>query len=322
MTLLTINNLHIDFFTQQGVVHALQSINLQLQQGQTLGLVGESGSGKTQLALAIMGLLPDNAKTQGEVLFEKQSLLDLPRGVLNQLRGKEISMIFQDPLSALNPYLPISTQLSEVLVAHEGLSWSAAEKRCLTLLDAVQIPDAKKRFHLYPHELSGGMRQRVMIAMALLCHPKLVIADEPTTALDVSVQAQVMQLLRELQREFGMALLLITHDLGVVAGSCDHVAVLYAGQLMEYAPTDILFAKARHPYTQGLLTAIPLLTDSNTPLKTIPGNPPNLLQPISGCPFLPRCQYAVETCTKIAVQLNPVGLQQSACIEPEGYISS
>jgi len=318
--MLNINNLYVDFLTQHGTVHALRDVSLSLEAGKTLGVVGESGSGKTQLALAIMGLLPDNARTQGQIIFENQDLITLPTKEINRLRGKHISMVFQDPLSALNPYLTIATQLTEVLVAHQGLSYKSAEQQALHMLDAVKIPEAKKRFRLYPHELSGGMRQRVLIAMALLCHPQLIIADEPTTALDVSVQAQIMQLLRELQQEFGMALLLITHDLAVVAGHCDTVAVLYAGQLMEYADVNSLFDAPRHPYTRGLLAAIPLLNDDKAILRTIPGSLPNLLLPIAGCPFSPRCQYAVDYCATTPISLRKVGThQQSACLEPEEY---
>jgi len=319
--LLTINHLDVDFLTQHGTVQALRDVNLSLAAGKTLGVVGESGSGKTQLALAIMGLLPHNARVRGQIRFEDRELLALSQKELNPLRGKRVSMVFQDPLSALNPYLTIARQLTEVLIAHEGLSYQAAEKRALILLDAVKIPEAKKRFRLYPHELSGGMRQRVLIAMALLCHPQLLIADEPTTALDVSVQAQIMQLLRELQQEFGMALLLITHDLAVVAGHCDDVAVLYAGQLMEYANVDALFANPRHPYTRGLLAAIPLLSDDKAVLHTIPGSLPNLLLPIPGCPFHPRCPDAIDLCASTQLKLREVAAHQhSACFEPKGYL--
>ncbi len=295
--LLEVHNLRVRFATQDGEVEAVNGVNFSLAPGETLGIVGESGSGKSQTVLAIMGLLAGNGQASGKVVFGGKDLLTLGSRELNAVRGANIGMIFQDPMTSLNPFLRISTQLTESLVAHRGMSKKEALARAVEVLDAVHIPDAKNRVHYYPHEFSGGMRQRVMIAMALLCKPQLIIADEPTTALDVTVQAQILALLDELKRDFGVAIILITHDLGVVAGLCEKVMVMYGGQVMECAPLDDIFAHPRHPYTRGLLRSVPRLDGAGeTRLATIPGNPPDLLHLPVGCPFSPRCPDVRDLC--------------------------
>ncbi len=296
MALLEINDLRVAFDTPDGTVNAVNGITLSLDRGQALGIVGESGSGKSQFAFATMGLLAKNGRASGSVRLEGQEILNAPIGVLNTIRARRIAMIFQDPMTSLNPYMRVSDQMAEVLLHHEGMSKSDAVAECVRMLDAVKIPDAKGRVRLYPHEFSGGMRQRVMIAMALLCRPEILIADEPTTALDVTVQAQIMTLLGDLSRDFGMATILITHDLGVVAGFCEEVMVMYGGQVMEKSPVDPLFAGPTHPYTQGLLKAIPRVDQEGEDLASIPGTPPNMTRAPKGCPFAPRCANAGEDC--------------------------
>ncbi len=298
MALLDIKNLAVRFRTNDGVVNAVNGVSLSLEKGGTLGIVGESGSGKSQLAFAVMGLLAKNGTATGSAIFDGQEILNAPRQAINQIRARRIAMIFQDPMTSLNAYMRVADQMAEVLVHHKGLSKTDAVAESVRMLDAVKIPDAKGRIRLYPHEFSGGMRQRVMIAMALLCRPDLLIADEPTTALDVTVQAQIMALLGDLQREFGMATILITHDLGVVAGFCEKVIVLYGGQVMEQSPVDTLFAAPSHPYTRGLLRAIPRVDQHGGDLYSIPGTPPNMTRAPKGCPFAPRCDFEVESCTQ------------------------
>jgi oligopeptide transport system ATP-binding protein len=298
MALLDIQNLGVQFDTPDGSVTAVNGISFQLDRGQTLGIVGESGSGKSQTVLAMMGLLAANGRATGRALFDRQDLLGMAPALLNQVRGNRMAMVFQDPMTSLNPYLKIERQMTEVLELHKGMSGSTARLAALAALDKVKIPEAARRLGMYPHELSGGMRQRVMIAMALLCEPDVLIADEPTTALDVTVQAQIMALLRDLQRDHGTAIVLITHDLGVVAGLCDEVLVLYGGQVMEQGPAESLFYRASHPYTRGLLGAIAHLDDTDRPLRPIPGAPPNMARLGSGCPFSPRCALAESRCTQ------------------------
>ena len=298
MALLDVKDLSVSFATNDGTVNAVNGVNLTLQRGETLGIVGESGSGKSQLAFAIMGLLARNGRATGSVTFDGQEILNAPPAVINPIRANHIAMVFQDPMTSLNPYMRVSEQMAEVLVHHKGMSKRDALTESVRMLDAVKIPDAKGRIRLYPHEFSGGMRQRVMIAMSLLCRPDLLIADEPTTALDVTVQAQIMQLLAELQREFGMATILITHDLGVIAGFCERVVVLYGGRVMEEAPVLPLFGEPTHPYTRGLLRAIPRVDNEGEELLTIPGSPPNMTRDQQGCPFAPRCEFAGADCAE------------------------
>ncbi|NHF72461.1 ATP-binding cassette domain-containing protein [Paracoccus sp. 12-3] len=305
MALLDINNLNVTFNTNDGQVHAVNGIDLSLERGETLGIVGESGSGKSQLAFSIMGLLAKNGRADGSISFDGQEILNAPLKTLNRIRAEHIAMIFQDPMTSLNPYMRVSDQMAEVLMLHHGLSKSAAVAESVRMLDAVRIPDAKGRARLYPHEFSGGMRQRVMIAMALLCKPDVLIADEPTTALDVTVQAQIMKLLADLQAEFGMAMMLITHDLGVVAGSCERVVVMYGGRVREEGGTDAIFVDPTHPYTKGLLAAIPRVDQKGDKLSAIPGSPPNMSNPPPGCAFEPRCDFAFDLCSLKRPALTP-----------------
>lgn len=308
MTLLSIKNLNVNFSTNDGVVSAVNGISLDLNKKEALGIVGESGSGKTQFVLAIANLVAKNAHVSGSIYFDDQELVGLPRKEINKIRGNRIGMIFQDPMTSLNPYLKISTQMTEVLMIHKGMSYADAKKESIQMLETVKIPDAKNRIDMYPHEFSGGMRQRVMIAISLLCKPDLLIADEPTTALDVTVQAQIVNLLVELKNNLDTAIILITHDLGVVAGICDNVMVMYGGSTMEYAPIDDIFYRPQHPYTQGLLRSIPKLTDDGlTELPTIPGNPPSLLHLPVGCPFQERCSHAHAPCFQTFPPLTNVG---------------
>ncbi|MCB2095233.1 MAG: ATP-binding cassette domain-containing protein [Rhodobacteraceae bacterium] len=296
MALLEIDDLGVSFATNDGEVNAVNGVSLALDKGETLGIVGESGSGKSQLAFSIMGLLARNGRARGSIRFAGQEILNVPASVINPIRANRIAMIFQDPMTSLNPYMRVSDQMAEVLTHHRGMGKAEAVAESARMLDAVKIPDAAGRIRLFPHEFSGGMRQRVMIAMSLLCRPELLIADEPTTALDVTVQAQIMSLLGELQSEFGMATILITHDLGVVAGFCENVIVLYGGRVMEKSPVDPLFASPSHPYTRGLLRAIPRVDHEGDTLDSIPGSPPNMTRIQEGCPFAPRCEFAIPEC--------------------------
>jgi oligopeptide transport system ATP-binding protein len=294
--MLNVNNLSVSFATTDGTVNAVNGVSFTLNRGETLGIVGESGSGKSQLAYAMMGLLARNGTAKGSVKFDGTELIGAPLASLNTMRANHIAMVFQDPMTSLNPYMRVSDQMMESLIHHKGMAKAEALAECVRMLDAVKIPDAKGRIRLYPHEFSGGMRQRVMIAMSLLCKPDLLIADEPTTALDVTVQAQIMALLRDLQRDFGMATILITHDLGVIAGFCREVIVMYGGQVMEQAPVDPFFASPSHPYSRGLLHAIPRVDQEGEALNSIPGSPPNMTRAQKGCPFEPRCDHAVAAC--------------------------
>jgi len=296
--ILEVDNLRVNFKTPDGLVTAVNDLTFNLAQGETLGIVGESGSGKSQTAFALMGLLAGNGVIEGEARFEGQNILTLNEKAMNHIRSEKIAMIFQDPMTSLNPYMKVGKQLMEVLLLHKGMNKADAFEASVKMLDAVKMPEARKRMNMYPHEFSGGMRQRVMIAMALLCQPKLLIADEPTTALDVTVQAQILTLLNELKADFNTSIIMITHDLGVVAGLCDKVLVMYAGRTMEYGQTEDVFYRPTHPYTKGLLEAIPRLDGDGGALATIAGNPPNLLNLPAGCPFQERCLYAEDRCRK------------------------
>ncbi|WP_293759724.1 oligopeptide/dipeptide ABC transporter ATP-binding protein [uncultured Aquitalea sp.] len=319
MSLLKVNNLGVQFTTNDGIVSAVNGVSFDLEKGQTLGIVGESGSGKSQTVLAMMGLLARNGKTSGEAVYNGKNLLTMSPSELNRIRGDRVSMIFQDPMTSLNPYLTVERQMTEVLELHKGMTRREAKKRAIELLEAVRIPEAARRVDMYPHEFSGGMRQRVMIAMALLCEPEVLIADEPTTALDVTVQAQILTLLKDLQRDFGTSIIMITHDLGVVAGLCEKVMVMYGGRVMEYGTADEIFYQPSHPYTIGLLGALPRLDHDGSELVSIPGNPPNMARMPKGCPFSERCAHASDRCVNelpplAASALNPHILR--ACHKP------
>ncbi|MEV4346070.1 ABC transporter ATP-binding protein [Actinoplanes sp. NPDC049596] len=296
--LLQVNDMHVEFRTRDGVARAVNGVNLILRPGETLAVLGESGCGKSVTAQAIMGILdsPPAFVTKGEVLYRGVDLLRLPENERRQVRANRIAMIFQDALSALNPVYSVGFQIGELFRTHRGLSRSEAKRRAIELLDQVRIPDAKNRVDDYPHQFSGGMRQRVMIAMALALDPDVLIADEPTTALDVTVQAQIMGLLAELQRERTMGLVLITHDMGVVADVADTIAVMYAGKVVEYAPVHDIYAHPAHPYTKALLESIPRLDFKGRGLNVIRGLPPALTDIPHGCPFHPRCAYARDVC--------------------------
>jgi len=295
--LLSVEGVAVDLPTPRGNLRAVDHVDLAVGAGRTLGIVGESGSGKTMLSRAILQLLPKKARLSGRVLFDGQDLARCDATVLRKLRARSLAVVFQDPMTSLNPVLTIGTQLIETLQAHLALEFQAARQRSIDLLAAVGIPAPEQRLLQYPHQLSGGMRQRVAIAIALSCEPKLLIADEPTTALDVTIQAQILDLLAREQRRRHMAMILITHDLGVVAGRTDEVAVMYAGRVVEWAPTAALFRKMRMPYTEALLAAIPKLDAApHTPLPAISGRPPDPTRPLGGCSFAPRCRYADNRC--------------------------
>ncbi|ASW01526.1 ABC transporter ATP-binding protein [Paraburkholderia aromaticivorans] len=299
MPLLEVKDLSVRFTRREGApVDAVQGVSFSLEAGRTLGIVGESGSGKSQTVMALLGLLAGNGKVSGAATYRGENLLTMNEAALNRIRGDRIGMIFQDPMTSLNPFLTIERQMTETLQLHRKMSRRETRRRAIETLESVRIPDAARRIDMYPHEFSGGMRQRVMIAMALLSEPEILIADEPTTALDVTVQAQIIELLRELNQERGTAIILITHDMGVVAGLCDDVMVMYAGQTVEQASAAALFAAPTHPYTLGLLNALPRLTDDDDEraLQTIPGNPPLPGEVGAGCAFAPRCGYCTERC--------------------------
>jgi oligopeptide transport system ATP-binding protein len=315
--LLEVRDLTVRFYILDGVVHAVNGISYTLGEGQTLGIVGESGCGKSVSALSVMGLIPQppGKIIAGQILHRGQNLLALSEEEVEQIRGKEIAMIFQDPMTSLNPVLTIGRQIGETLVVHLGMGWEEARRQVVKLLELVGIPRAADRYDDYPHQFSGGMRQRAMIAMALACNPGILIADEPTTALDVTIQAQIVDLVKNLRDEIGMAVIWITHDLGVVAGLAENVIVMYAGFIVERGSVDDIYGDPRHPYTLALLSSLPRVDrTSGEKLATIPGLPPDLLGLPPGCPFTPRCAYAVERCRQENPRLEPVGLgHEIAC---------
>jgi peptide/nickel transport system ATP-binding protein len=297
--LLVVQGLHTHFYTEDGIVQAINGVDFEIRPGEVMGLVGESGSGKSVTSLSIMRLLPASGKiVAGKILLDGMDLAMLPEEKLIRLRGDELSMIFQQPTSCLNPVFRIGDQITETIMVHQELSQQEARRQAVEMLRKVGIPDPERRANAFPHEISGGQAQRVMIAMALSCLPKLLIADEPTTALDVTIQAQILDLMRKLRTETGTAILLITHDMGVIAEICDSVAVMYAGQIVEYTDVYTLFDQPLHPYTEGLLAAIPVLGDVQETLAVIPGSVPNLIDLPPGCKFAPRCPYAQAICTE------------------------
>lgn len=321
--LLTVNNLRTYFFTRSGVVKAVDDVSFAMKPGETLGVVGESGCGKSVTALSVMRLVasPPGKIVGGEITFNGEDIMEKSQRELTDLRGSKISMIFQDPMTSLNPVYTVGFQIAETVKRHrKDVSHDQSWKRAVEMLDLVRIPDAKRRARNYPHEFSGGMRQRVMIAIALACNPQLLIADEPTTALDVTIQAQVLELIKGLSKEFGTAVMLITHDLGVIAGTCEHVNVMYAGHVVESAPVNQIFETPAHPYTVGLLHSIPRLNEARgAKLTPIAGQPPDLSKEIVGCPYANRCPKVQSRCRQERPELMPVGRgeQLAACFYPD-----
>lgn len=315
--LLAVNDLTTRFRMRNGIVRAVDGVSFSLEERQTLGIVGESGSGKSVTCYSLMRLIPEppGKIVSGEALFDGIDLMRVSQAEMSRIRGKRISMIFQDPMTSLNPYLRVEDQLIEPLLIHESVSRQHAVSRALRALEEVGIQDAPRRIRGYPHEFSGGMRQRVMIAMALITKPRLLIADEPTTALDVTVQAQILELIKDRQQGVGMAVIFVTHDLGIVSGFCDRVIVMYAGRIVESASTNDLFYDTRHPYTQALQKAVPALQNKGGDLYTISGEPPDMSRPFPGCPFAPRCSFVAEECRNTPVRLEEVAPgHQSACL--------
>ncbi len=311
--LLNIEGLKTYFFTEAGIVKALDNISFNLKKGESLGLVGESGSGKTVTALSVLGIVPKPGKiVDGTIEFNGEDLLKKTEKEMQKIRGSEISIIFQDPSSSLNPVYNVETQLRDVIIAHQNVSKKETKQKVIELMEIVGIPEAETRMREYPHQFSGGMKQRVAIARALACEPTLLFADEPTTNLDVTIQAQILDLLRDLKRRLGMSLIMITHDMGIIAEMTTRIVVLYAGQICEIAKTYDLFVHPRHPYTEALLAAVPRL-DMRKTLRVIPGNIPNLIEPPTGCRFHPRCKYATSSC-KSAIPL----LEE---VEPEHFVA-
>lgn len=304
---LSVQDLRTHFFTGNDVARAVDGISLDFYEGETLGIVGESGCGKSVTCLSILRLVPPPGRiVGGKVLFAGQDLLELPEREMRRIRGKQISMVFQDPMTSLNPFLTIGEQVAELLQVHDGLSRRQARQRAIAVLESVGIPDAATRLGEYPHRFSGGMRQRVMIAMALVGHPRVLIADEPTTALDVTIQAQVLELFRHIRSERGTSILLVTHNLGIVAGIAERVAVMYAGRVVECSPTQELFDHPRHPYTLALLEAMPQVGDEQHDLRPIAGAPPDLRQLPPGCSFYARCPFRQQKCAEQSPPLVPV----------------
>ena len=318
--ILQVQNLQVEFHTDSGVVRAVNGVSFDLYPGETLGIVGESGSGKSVTNLSLMGLIPQppGKIAGGKVLYHGQNLLELNQRQWQQVRGKKIAMIFQDPMTALNPFLTVEEQLIEVTMLHMQLNRAQATEHAIEILRKVGIPGAEKRIRDYPHQFSGGMRQRVMIAMAISCQPDILIADEPTTALDVTIQAQILELMKSMQEEFGTAIIFITHDLGVVASICDRVMVMYAGRKVEQSTTREIFRQPRHPYTVGLLNSAPRWDQGEDDLQAIDGQPPDLLNLPLGCSFNPRCQFVQDSClqdTPPLVALEGETPHQHACLQ-------
>ncbi|HXX37668.1 MAG TPA: ABC transporter ATP-binding protein [bacterium] len=312
--LLHVKNLKTYFYTDEGVVRAVEGMTYDLHKGETLGIVGESGSGKSVHALSIMRLIasPPGKIVDGEILFEGRNLLKLSDEEMRKIRGNRIAMVFQEPMTSLNPVLTVGEQIAEAVILHQRLDKRAAWERAIEMLERVKIPSARQRVKDYPHQFSGGMRQRVMIAMALSCNPSVLLADEPTTALDVTIQAQILELMRELQREFGTAIIMITHNLGVIAEMCDNVVVMYAGRPVEETDVHRTFHDPRHPYTWGLLHSVPKLYERSERLIPIEGQPPSLVDLPPGCAFAPRCPFAMEVCTQVDPPSVPVSEGHSA----------
>jgi len=302
MTLLGIRNLKVYFYSEDGVVRAVNDVDLDIGEGETLGIIGETGCGKTILGLSILRLLSENTKVEGRILYKGEDLLKLSEDEMRKIRGKEIAMIFQNPLSSMNPVLTIGTQVAEPVELHQHLDNQNAKEKVIEMLKSVRIPSPSKRVNEYPHEFSGGMRQRAMIAMGLICMPSLIIADEPTTGLDVTIQAQIVELMKEVLKDSGTSMLLITHDLGVAAELCDYIAVMYPGEIVEYADVRNIFKNPKHPYTRGFLDSLP-----GRGLKPIPGISPSLINIPEGCKFHPRCSYATGRCKKERPQMKKVG---------------
>lgn len=312
--LLTIEGLQTGFKTYAGEVQAVRDVSLTVNEGEVLAVVGESGSGKSVTMMSVMRLLAKNAVVRGKAIFGGVDLLRISESEMRKIRGRDIGMVFQDPMTGLNPTLTIGLQLREGIMQHLGLSKADANKRAVELLQMVGVPEPERRLNQYPHEFSGGMRQRVMIAIGLACNPRLVIADEPTTALDVTIQAQILELLKKLKKEMNTAVILITHNLGVVAGMADRVVVMYGGRVAEVATAEDIFHSPKHPYTWALLRAIPRLDESKRRLESITGSPPNMLKPPGGCPFHPRCPYAMNVCAQEAPPITTLSEQhQAAC---------
>jgi peptide/nickel transport system ATP-binding protein len=318
--LLDIRGLRTHFSTDDGIVRAVDGVDIAIGRGETVGVVGESGCGKTVTALSVLKLIamPPGRIAGGEILWRGRDLVPLPADEMNRIRGKEIAIVFQEPMTSLNPVYTVGEQIAEIVRLHEGLGRRAALEKTVDMLRLVQIPNPERRVHDYPHQFSGGMRQRVMIAMALSCNPKLLIADEPTTALDVTIQAQILELLQDIKSRFGMAIMLITHAMGVVAETAQRVVVMYAGKVIEEAPVETLFAEPRHPYTQGLIRSIPridMAADRKVRLEAIAGVVPSLLDPPPGCRFAPRCRYAMRVCVEAPPPLREIGAgHKVACV--------
>ncbi|MGL4388598.1 MAG: ABC transporter ATP-binding protein [Brevinema sp.] len=321
--ILEIKDLFVEYQSESGIVHAVNGLNLALRAGETFGLVGETGAGKTTTALSIMKLItePQGRIVSGSIKFMGQELLNAPESLLREIRGGQISMIFQDPMTSLNPVMPIGDQILEVIRIHQDKTKAEAVQRTEEILELVGIP--KQRMYEYPHQFSGGMKQRVVIAMALACNPQLIIADEPTTALDVTIQAQVLDLMKDLQKEFNTAMILITHDLGVVAQVCEHVAIMYAGRAVEYGSVQDIFLQTKHPYTEGLFGSIPNLTQEVKRLKPIQGLTPDPTNLPTGCAFHPRCPYAQDICSKQKpITRSLQGIHTVECLIYEGIVDA